>query len=71
MNSLPDNSIVVSVAAPIKYMSASASFPKVVSPRLMFFQIFCKASSFLLELWLTGVQLQTQAGVGLLVPHWL
>lgn len=59
MNSLPDNSIVVSVAAPIKYMSASASFPKVISLRLIFFQISCKAPSFLLESRLMDVQLQT------------
>jgi intermediate cleaving peptidase 55 len=57
MNNLPENSLVVSVAAPIKYMSASASFPNVVSPRLIFFQIFCEALSFLLELGLMGVQL--------------
>lgn len=34
MNMLPDNSIVVSVAAPIKYMSASALFSNAVSQEL-------------------------------------
>lgn len=52
MNSLPENSLVVSIAAPVKLMSNSAccfpQFPR-PAPHSIFSQIYCKFRSFCVD----------------------